>query len=202
MYHETLSSLGGIMYLKRLMLKFSQIVFLKLNSTFQGFKLRLVSDVGRNFTAEGTVRITGVFGHIKIGNSAHFGDGVKLGASKNASLLIGDYVSINQGCFIISIESITIGDYCRIGEYVSIRDNDHEWADPCTPIVKQGYRVKPVTIGKDVWVGRAACIMKGVTIGDGAIIGAGAVVTKDVGAHSIVGGVPAKVIGSRQKTSG
>lgn len=35
-------------------------------------------------------------------------------------------------------------------------------------------------------------------IGHGAIIAAGAVVTTDVKAYSIVGGVPAKVIGSRQ----
>ena len=32
------------------------------------------------------------------------------------------------------------------------------------------------------------------TIGDGAIVAAGAIVTKDVPAHTIVAGVPAKVI--------
>ena len=37
-------------------------------------------------------------------------------------------------------------------------------------------------------------ILKGVTIGDGAIIAAGSVVTKDVPAHTIVAGVPAKVV--------
>lgn len=52
-------------------------------------------------------------------------------------------------------------------------------------------------IGNDAWIGARAVILDGVRIGDGAIVGAGAVVTKDVEAYSIVGGVPAKVIGHR-----
>lgn len=45
-----------------------------------------------------------------------------------------------------------------------------------------------------MWIGTNAIILKGVAIGDGAIIAAGAVVTKDVPAHTLVAGVPAKVI--------
>lgn len=52
-------------------------------------------------------------------------------------------------------------------------------------------------IGNDVWIGQRAMLIQGVRIGDGAIIAAGAVVTRDVEAFSIVGGVPAKVIGWR-----
>ena len=57
-----------------------------------------------------------------------------------------------------------------------------------------------VVIGSDVWIGANAVITPGVRIGDGAVVGAGAVVTKDVAPYTIVGGVPAKVIGNR-KTS-
>jgi acetyltransferase-like isoleucine patch superfamily enzyme len=38
------------------------------------------------------------------------------------------------------------------------------------------------------------CILSGVTIGDCAIIAAGSIVNKDVPAHSMVAGVPAKVV--------
>jgi maltose O-acetyltransferase len=40
--------------------------------------------------------------------------------------------------------------------------------------------------------------LPGVTIGRGAVVAAGAVVTKDIPPLSIVGGVPAKVIGERK----
>lgn len=52
----------------------------------------------------------------------------------------------------------------------------------------------PVVIGDGVWIGARATILKGVTIGDGAVVAAGAVVTRDVPAHSLVAGVPARVV--------
>ena len=54
-------------------------------------------------------------------------------------------------------------------------------------------------IGDDVWIGAGARILPGVTLGIGSIVGANSVVTRDVPALSIVGGVPAAVIGSRRQ---
>lgn len=53
---------------------------------------------------------------------------------------------------------------------------------------------KPVTIGRDVWIGGGAIILAGITIGDGAIVGAGSVVTRNVPARATVVGNPARPI--------
>ena len=51
-----------------------------------------------------------------------------------------------------------------------------------------------IRVCQDAWIGMGVIIMPGVTIGEGAIVGAGSVVTKDVPAHTIVAGNPARVI--------
>jgi acetyltransferase-like isoleucine patch superfamily enzyme len=45
------------------------------------------------------------------------------------------------------------------------------------------------------WVGAGCEILDGVSIGEGSIIAASAVVNKNVGAGTIVGGIPARTIG-------
>nr|WP_240760053.1 hypothetical protein [Lichenicoccus roseus] len=51
-----------------------------------------------------------------------------------------------------------------------------------------------VTIHDRVWIGFRAVVLKGVTISEGAIIGTGSVVTKQVPAHCVAAGNPARVI--------
>jgi maltose O-acetyltransferase len=58
------------------------------------------------------------------------------------------------------------------------------------------YRVAPVTIGDNCFIGYEAIIMPGVKIGNNVVVGAGSIVTKDVPSDSVVAGVPARMIES------
>lgn len=100
-----------------------------------------------------------------------------------------------NGGFVNENVQITVGDRVEIGkDFTCGRDVVIRSFDGHT-ICQEGYKVsEPIKIGNHVWIGQGATILKGVTIGDGAIIAAGALVTKDVPAHAIAGGVPAKVI--------
>ncbi len=64
-------------------------------------------------------------------------------------------------------------------------------------IYKQESSHGKIVIEDDVWIGTGAKILNDVTIGEGAVVGAGAVVTGDVDPYTIVGGVPAVPISSR-----
>ena len=108
------------------------------------------------------------------------------------NLHIGKNVFINSGCKFQDQGGIFIGDGALIGHNVVIATLNHDFA----PEKRHGMYPKPVTVGKNVWIGSNSTICPGVTIGDNAVIGAGSVVTKDVPENMVAVGVPAKVIKS------
>ena len=114
-----------------------------------------------------------------------------------ATIEIGSDVSISAAT-LIAATSISVGPRTMIGAETMILDSDFHPLDPQLRRNHQtgGAQSRPVRIGSDVFIGARAIILKGVSIGDGAVIAAAAVVTKDVAAGAIVGGNPAKVIGS------
>ena len=126
---------------------------------------------------------------------------------------LGDYSVIESfACINNAVGDVVIGSHTRIGLHntiigpVEIGDNvnlaqgitvtalNHNFNDTNKRIDEQGVSTNPVTIEDDVWIGANAVILPGVTIGNHCVIAAGAVVTKDIPPHSLVAGVPAKVI--------
>jgi len=102
--------------------------------------------------------------------------------------LIGEYSVIRgQG-------GVRIGDRVYTSPFSQIIAVNHVFDDPNRPFVDQGITAVGITIEDDVWIGSGAVITDGVKVGKGAVIAAGAVVTRDVPAHAVVGGVPARII--------
>ena len=131
------------------------------------------------------------------GGVMRLGDGVSIGRHAlvlcKGDLTIGPRGFLGQGCVVAASESIEIGADALIAEYVTIRDQDHEFEGE-NSTASNGMRVSPIKIGDNVWIGAKATIVRGVAIGENAVIGANAVVTKDVPANAVVVGVPARVV--------
>jgi len=113
------------------------------------------------------------------------------------NITVGDYVFIGPGSFLDGKGGIEIGDGAVLGPRVVILSSSHQYRnDELLPFhVFDEHR--KVTIGRGVWIGFGAMIVPGVVVGDGAVIGMGAVVTRPVAKGSVVGGNPARKIGSR-----
>ena len=89
---------------------------------------------------------------------------------------------------------ITIGDRVYTAPSVQMLAVNHVFNDPNRPMIDQGITAEGIVVEDDVWIGAGAIITDGVRIGQGAVVAAGAVVTKNVLAHTVVGGIPARVI--------
>lgn len=106
---------------------------------------------------------------------------------------IGAYSNVNKRTLLDGRGGLlVIGNNVDIAQDVNIWTLEHDYNDPY-------YKAKgePVIIDDYAWIASRATILPGVHIGRGAVVAAGAVVTKDVLPMTIVGGVPAKVIGKR-----
>lgn len=112
------------------------------------------------------------------------------------SVAIGENVVVMNNCLMMAAGHITIEDDVQIAANVQLITNNHDLYE------RQIITCKPVVLKRGCWIGAGATILPGVTVGENAVVAAASVVTKDVAAHTIVAGNPArflKVIPPRAK---
>ena len=137
-----------------------------------------------------------IFMGAKIGKMVTFYPGIKISTGRN--LILGDYVDLAWGVIITTEGGVEIGDRTLVGYKTMIFSVNHIIPKDKGKMFYSGHEKKRVKIGNDVWIGGGCIIMPGVNIGSGAIIAGGSVVTKDVIEFTIVGGVPARLIKTRE----
>lgn len=107
-------------------------------------------------------------------------------------VIIGDYTRVGLHNTIIG--PVNIGHHVNLAQGITVTALNHNFENSEKRIDEQGVCTTPVVIEDDVWIGANAVILPGVRVGTHSVVAAGAVVTKDVPPHSIVAGIPAKII--------
>lgn len=120
---------------------------------------------------------------VTIGNGSRIGTFTVIDGNTN----VGKNNNIQTGVYIPP--GTVIGSNIFMGPYATVTNDRY----PPTP------KIAGVTIGDDVVIGSRAVLIAGVKIGRGSVVGAGAVVTKDVATSTVVLGVPAKKVMSREE---
>lgn len=107
---------------------------------------------------------------------------------------IGDDVYLAYGSWIQGYGEVTLEDQVMLGPYTILASNNHTRKDRSYRFGSP--RCAPIVLKRGAWTGGHVVVTAGVTVGLGAACAAGAVVTRSVEDDAIVGGVPARVIGT------
>ena len=121
-----------------------------------------------------------------------------IGGAQNIEIGEGVYIN-TETRFGAPKDKVIIGNNVLIGPRVMFETVNHGLS--YIPGKGRTSNSKPILIEDEVWVGGGTIITQGVTIGRGSVVAAGAVVTKNVDPYTIVGGVPAKLLGVIDKTT-
>ncbi|MEM9773222.1 MAG: acyltransferase [Chloroflexota bacterium] len=137
--------------------------------------------------------------HVTIGRFAMIRPSGYYGREIGEGLSVGDYSNIGPYSYIGCSGYIEIGNNVLMGPRVGLFAENHNFNKLDLTIREQGVTRHQIIIEDDCWIASGSVITANVCVGTGSIVASGAVVTSDVPPYSIVGGVPAKVIGWRKK---
>ena len=130
-----------------------------------------------------------VWNYVVLGDNAKIGDGTRIGSFCD----IGKDVVTGKDCIIQA--HVTISNECKLGDAVFIGPNSSLLNDR----FPNSGRLTPSIIKEGAIVGGCVTILPNVTVEKNSIVAAGSVVTKDVPAETVVKGVPARQMMTRQE---
>ena len=159
---------------------YSGLIWLVTNSILPHIPSQTVRNIG--------LRLMGV----RMSSNVKFYSGFSIRSPKR--LVIEDGVSIGPKVLLDARCGLTIRKSAVIAYDAIIWSLNHDYND-----LNFCGKGAPVEMGPYAWICSRSIILPGVKIGEGAIVASGAIVTKDVAPYDIVGGIPAKVIGKREK---
>lgn len=161
--------------------------FVSVLEEFQLFLLNIIGHVPSHTIRRFCYQLSG----IKMGKKSIVHTGARFFKPKN--ITIGEGTIVGYNVFIDGRDSVRIGNHTDIASEVMIYNSEHDLSSPDFTATEDS-----VEIGSYCFIGPRVIIMPGVKIADGAVVAGGAVVTKNVEEKAIVGGVPAKQIGTRK----
>lgn len=133
----------------------------------------------------------------QVRESAQLGDNciVGRGAYIGTGVVMGDNCKVQN--YALVYEPAKLGDGVFIGPAVVLTNDTYPRAINADGTIKSAHDWEPVgvTVERGAAIGARATCVAPVTIGEWATVAAGAVVVKDVPAHALVAGVPARRIG-------
>ena len=141
------------------------------------------------------------FNKIIIGNNVRIDDFCIL----SGKIIIGNYVHIAARTYLYGGElGIEIADFSNISSHCAIYavTDDYKGEGMTNPLIPEKYKKtyqKKVILCKHVIVGTGSVILPGVILSEGTAVGAMTLINKDTKPFCIYAGIPAKIIGKREK---